>query len=154
MDQPRDEFICLEQNMKFKIMRPAGRVVGLFLAALRDEKKIIGSECRECGKVFVPPASYCERCSSDTYDLREVGPRGVVISWTRVSGGFYDSPADSPFRYIMVRLMGADTPLLHISPDDERIQIGAVVRPVFLEERTGSITDIKWFVPDDEEIRA
>ncbi|MBN1289015.1 MAG: DNA-binding protein [Actinobacteria bacterium] len=154
MDKARDQFICLEQNMKLKFRRPTGGVVGLFLAALRDEKKIIGSECRNCGKVFVPPASYCERCSSDISALREVGPRGIVISWTLAPKGFDNSPADAPFRYIMVRPMGADTPLLHVSPDDERIRIGTVVRPVFREERTGSITDIKWFVPDDEDKRA
>lgn len=152
MEQTPEEFVCMEKKIQFDFRRPTGHVVGLFLAELRDEKKIIGSECRNCGKVFVPPSSYCEICSGETNELREVGPSGIVISWTRVEEDLEDMPAPAPFRYVMIRLAGADTPLLHIAPDDPGIEIGAIVVPVFQEIRTGSIKDIKWFVPGDEEI--
>lgn len=128
-----------------------GPAVGEFLAALRDHAKILGVVCSGCGTVSVPPMSYCELCGSDIKDWREVGPNGVVMSWARVASGFRGQPAEPPFRYVMVRLAGADTSLLHIAPDDERVREGAVVRPVFRDVRRGGITDIEWFVPAGEE---
>ena len=100
----------------------------------------------------VPPTSYCESCGSEVAELREVGPRGVVMTWARVADGFEGAPLPVPFRYVMVRLAGADTDMLHVAPDDDAVRIGATVRPEFRrrEERGGEITDIKWFVPDGE----
>jgi uncharacterized OB-fold protein len=77
-----------------------------------------------------------------------VGPSGVVMSWARVTDNSRGAPVEAPFRFVLVRLAGADTSMLHLAPDDERIKIGAKVVPEFREKRTGSITDIKWFVPE------
>jgi uncharacterized OB-fold protein len=81
-------------------------------------------------------------------DWREVGPRGVVMSWARVDKPVRGAPLEPPFRYVLVRLAGADTSMLHLAPDDDAVRTGATVTPEFREERTGSITDIKWFVPE------
>jgi uncharacterized OB-fold protein len=57
-------------------------------------------------------------------------------------------PLEPPFRYVVVRLAGADTSILHLAPDDDAVRTGAAVLAEFREERTGSIMDIKWFVPE------
>lgn len=135
-----------------------GQAIGFFLTTLKEQGKIIGATCEGCGQVSVPAQSYCESCGADTSGFTEVGPRGVIISWAGVPGpdrgpdrlsGTALLPA--PFRYVLVRLAGADTELLHLAPADERIKIGAAVVPEFRprEERTGCITDIRWFVPSD-----
>ena len=130
-----------------------GEAVGAFLAALRDHGKILAGVCGACGQVSVPPMSYCEACGEEMSELREVGPRGVVMSWARVADDFEGAPVAAPFRYVLVRLAGADTELLHIAPDDDGVRIGAAVRPEFWprEQRSGAITDIRWFVPDGAE---
>ena len=143
------ELVYLEGATKCPYEWTTGRTVGEFLAALRDHKRILGAVCGGCGAVSVPPTSYCELCSSEMKDWKEVGPRGVVMSWARVAGPFEGAPLEPPFRYVLVRLAGADTSLLHIAPDDERVKTGAAVRPEWRRERTGSITDILWFVPDE-----
>jgi uncharacterized protein len=127
-----------------------GDVVGVFLASLRDHRKILGGVCGQCGMVIVPPRSYCESCSGEVEELREVGPRGIIMSWARATNPPPGLSIDVPFRYILVRLAGADTELLHLAPDEEGIRIGAAVSPEFAEERSGNITDIRWFVPEGE----
>jgi uncharacterized OB-fold protein len=86
-------------------------------------------------------------CGVGTGDLTEVGPTGIVMSWARVTDHIQGAPVKAPFRFVLVRLAGADTSMLHLAPDDQRIKIGCKVVPEFRGERTGSITDIKWFVP-------
>jgi uncharacterized OB-fold protein len=128
-----------------------GEVTGSFLGALQKHGKILGAVCSGCGRVAAPPLSYCESCGSGISDYKEVGPRGVVMSWAGAPGDTEGAPLDGPFRFILVRLAGADTEMVHLAPDDERIRIGAAVRPEFrpAPERTGSITDIRWFIPDE-----
>jgi uncharacterized OB-fold protein len=70
------------------------------------------------------------------------------MSWARVEKPVEGAPLDPPFRYVLVRLAGADTSMLHVAPDDDRVRTGATVTPEYREEREGSITDIKWFVPE------
>jgi uncharacterized OB-fold protein len=153
LDLKPPELVCLEGEARCTYNWSTGDVVGAFLAALRDHGKILGSICSGCGDVMVPPQSYCEKCGEAMADFREVGPRGVVMSWAGAPPGLQGAPVEAPFRYVLVRLAGADAELLHVAPDDERIKVGATVRGEFRppEERTGSITDIKWFVPDGEQ---
>jgi uncharacterized OB-fold protein len=150
VDLQPPELIYLEGETRCTYSWATGDVVGAFLGALRDHGKILGSACEGCGDVMVPPQSYCEKCGAAMGDFREVGPRGVVMSWAGVTDDLEGAPLRAPFRYVLVRLAGADSELLHVAPDDERIRIGATVRPEFKpeSEREGSIRDIKWFVAD------
>lgn len=127
-----------------------GGAVGSFFAALRDGGKILASACSDCGIVACPPASYCERCGGESSELREVGPKGVVISVARVPLDVPGVPLEAPFCYILVKLAGADTSLLHVAPEDERVAPGAVVAPEFAKVRQGTITDIRCFVPEGD----
>jgi len=144
------ELIYMDGESRCDYSWTTGEVVGTFLAALRDRGKILAGVCESCGQVAVPPTSYCESCGAEIAELREVGPRGVVMSWARVGADLEGVPVAAPFRYVLVRLAGADTELLHLAPDDDRITIGATVSPEFKlqAERGGEITDIRWFVPD------
>lgn len=141
----------------YSYRRATGDAAGFFLSTLKESGTIAGAACAGCGQVSVPPRSYCDSCGSETACFTEVGPRGVVISWARVTGPGAETgghaPVEPPFRYVLVRLAGADTDLLHVAPDDDRVKIGAAVTPVFREpdERTGSIADIRWFVPAEAE---
>lgn len=151
MELREPKLVFLEGENRCPYKWSTGGTVGSFLTTLRDHGKILGGTCSGCGAVIVPPVSYCETCASRVDELTEVGPRGVVMSWSRAVEPFEDAPMEAPFRYVLVRLAGADTSLVHLAPDDDRIKVGAVVTPEFRKERRGSITDIKWFVPTEEE---
>ncbi len=149
MDLGKPELVYLERETSCDYAWSTGEIVGAFLEALRDRSKILGSVCRGCGTVSVPPNSYCEKCGSNMRDWKEVGPRGVVVSWTRSTAAVPGLDVPAPFRYVLVRLAGADTSMLHLAPDDDRIEIGATVVPEFRSKRSGAITDIMWFEPEE-----
>lgn len=150
MDSEPHELEYVEAELKSPYSWSTGEIVGGFLEALRDRGKILGAVCGGCGTVTVPPQSYCELCGGVMKDWREAGPRVVVMSWACVPEALDGAPVEAPFRYVLVRLAGADTSMLHVAPDDERIEVGATVVPEFRATRTGSITDIMWFVPEEQ----
>lgn len=128
----------------------AGRTGSRFLIALRDEKKILGIRCEHCGKVFVPPRKDCERCQSDlSGKWVELEGSGEVVSFTIVRYDDKHLPRKAPYALALIRLDGADTPLLHIvgGIDPERVTVGLRVRPVFAAATTSTILDIDHFAP-------
>jgi uncharacterized OB-fold protein len=52
-----------------------------------SEGRIIGHECPECGKVYVPPRGYCPLCSVPTTDAHEVdiAPRGTITTFSIIT---------------------------------------------------------------------
>ena len=85
-------------------------------------------------------------------DLVPVGDTGEVVSWTWVAEPREGQPFDRPFAWALVRLDGADTPMLHAldvaSPND--VSVGQQVRVVWAEVRTGAITDFHFAPAGDD----
>jgi len=134
-------------TLEFPYRRSLGAVVGGFAEALR-EKRIVGSVTVE-GRVLVPPLEY----DPDTGDavqaeLVDVGPGGVVKSWTWVSEPTSRHPLQHPFAFALIQLDGADTSLVHVvdaaSPDEVSTGMRVVAR--FTDEPGGFVTDIEAFV--------
>ncbi len=82
-----------------------------------------------------------------------LGEQGVVRSWTWVSSPAADSPIEAPFALALVQIDGAETALLHVvdAGDEAKMSTGMVVRADWRAERTGSILDIRAFVPGPAE---
>ena len=128
----------------------AGTVGSKFLVALRDEKKILGMKCEKCEKVFIPPRATCERCFSDLTDKWvELADTGVVTGFTVIRYEEPYQPKKPPYVLAMIKLDGADTPLVHLLEcgDAANAEIGMKVQAVFAEKRTGSMLDISHFEP-------
>jgi uncharacterized protein len=138
-----------EQRSDVSYQWSTGGAVGAFLSTLRDSERLLGSVCPGCGVVCCPPASCCERCGTTASELKEVGPSGVVMAVARQIAGFSSAPLDVPFLYVLIKLAGADTTLLHVAKDDDRIVPGAVVVPQFAPEKRGTIMDIAYFRPEE-----
>ncbi|MCI2415768.1 MAG: Zn-ribbon domain-containing OB-fold protein [Candidatus Aramenus sp.] len=49
----------------------AGQALSKFLLGLKDGK-ILGRKCPKCGRVYVPPRMYCEKCFVENVDYVEV----------------------------------------------------------------------------------
>lgn len=129
-------------TVAFDYTRSTGPVVGRFLTGLRDGR-IIGGRTSE-GRVVVPPPEFDPVTHAAIDDFVEVAPVGTVVSWTWVPEPVKDQPFDRPFAYVLVRLDGADAPLLHAldvaSPDE--VSTGMRVQARWAEERVGAITDL------------
>jgi hypothetical protein len=128
----------------------AGRVGSKFITTIRDKNKIMGVKCRTCDKVFVPPRQTCEQCLEDIRDnWVELKNTGEVVNFTVVRYDDKHLPRKAPFVMAMIKLDGADTPMVHIleGVDMDDVQIGAKVKAVFAEKTTNTILDIDHFVP-------
>jgi uncharacterized OB-fold protein len=154
MNQKQDtEYFEVDQHITAHSRYWAGKAGSRFYIALRDEKKILGSRCDTCDKVFWPPRTTCGRCFSQLpeADMVEVGPGGVLESFTVVN---YNEPVihpkKVPFAYGIIKLDGADCGIAHFIDeiDLDAVEIGMRLTPVFSEDRQGNILDIKYFKPE------
>ncbi len=126
-----------------------GALGSRFFTELRDNQKIMGMRCPQCNQVYVPPRLTCFRCFSKLDEWVEVSNKGTVDSFTVVNYSEAIHPMSAPFAYAIIKLDGADTGMNHLlgEVDLDKITVGMRVEPVFAEERTGSILDIKYFKP-------
>jgi hypothetical protein len=99
------------------------------------------------GRVVVPPPEFDPATLEPVTDFVDVASTGAVVSWSWVPQPVAGQPFDRPFAWVLVRLDGADTPMLHAldvaSPAD--VETGMRVRVRWADERAGAITDIACF---------
>ncbi len=109
------------------------------------------SKCPKCGKVFVHPRRVCGECYVEMKEFVEVGPGGVIGTFTILRYAFIDPETGEqkpvPYGYGFIKLDGADTYLQHYIDlqDEKKVKIGARVEPVFAQEKKGTIKDILYF---------
>lgn len=134
--------------LEYPFSRTTGPIIGAFLTGLR-ERVLLGIR-RPDGTVMVPPAEYDPDTGEPLSELVEVGPAGEVVSWTWVDPPRPQSPWDEPHGLALIRLDGADTPMLHgvlvDSPGD--LATGMRVQVAWRDGREGHIADIAGFVPE------
>jgi uncharacterized OB-fold protein len=133
--------------VEFPFTRSLGPVQSAFLTGLR-ERTVLGVRTTG-GGVLVPPAEYDPVTAEEIRDLVEVAASGTVTTWAWNPTPRRNQPLATPFAWVLVRLDGADTALLHVldAPGPEAVRTGMRVRIRWAEERTGAITDIACFEP-------
>jgi uncharacterized OB-fold protein len=140
-------------TVAFDYTRSTGPVLGRFLTGLRDGV-MVGARTSD-GTVVVPPPEFDPVTHAATEDFVEVAETGTITSWAWVPEPVAGQPFDRPFAFVLVRLDGADAPLLHAldvaSPAD--VETGMRVRVRWAEERVGAITDIACFEPLSDDPR-
>jgi uncharacterized OB-fold protein len=133
-------------ELTYPYSRTAGTVVTRFLQGLAA-RRIEGNRTSD-GRVHVPPVEFDpvsgERCD----EWVAVAPTGAVVSWTWQPEPNEANPLGRPFAWALIRLDGADTPMLHAVAVDtpDEIASGARVEVVWADEPRGAITDISHFV--------
>ncbi len=127
----------------------AGAVGSRFLIELRDNKRIMGTRCPACDKVYVPARSVCKYCFAQLDKWIEVSDTGTVETYTVAGQQNGVQPVDPPIIYGIIQLDGASTGLVHMLSEIEfeKLAVGIRVKAVFNEKRVGSILDIKYFKP-------
>ncbi|MEU8523987.1 MULTISPECIES: Zn-ribbon domain-containing OB-fold protein [Streptomyces] len=137
--------------VEFPFTRSLGPVQAAFLTGLR-ERTVLGVRT-EGGQVLVPPVEYDPETAAELRELVEVDATGTVTTWAWNPDPRPGQPLDTPFAWVLVRLDGADTALLHAldAPGPEHVRTGMRVRVRWAAERTGAITDIACFEPYDSE---
>ncbi|WP_435611926.1 Zn-ribbon domain-containing OB-fold protein [Streptomyces sp. bgisy159] len=138
-------------TVEFPFTRSLGPVQSAFLTGLR-ERVVLGVRGVD-GRVLVPPVEYDPVTADEIGDLVEVAPTGTVTTWAWNHAPRRGQPLATPFAWVLVRLDGSDTALLHALdvPGSEHVRTGARVRIRWADQRTGAITDIACFEPHDGE---
>lgn len=126
------------------------------------EKKIIGSHCTQCGRVYVPPRYICGRCFRWIDDRTTVSDKGTVVNFmvseplekgTKVMGmdviGMGIVEEGERMITVTVRWDGADSvsdfSLEGMDPED--VQVGMRVRAVWRDKPRGQMRDIDHVEP-------
>ncbi|MGW6686368.1 Zn-ribbon domain-containing OB-fold protein [Streptomyces sp. NPDC054961] len=137
--------------VEFPFTRSLGPVQSAFLTGLR-EGVVLGVTTAD-GKVMVPPAEYDPVTAEEIRDLVEVGVTGTVTTWAWNGAPRPGQPLATPFAWVLVRLDGADTGILHAldAPGPQAVRTGMRVRIRWAAERVGAITDIACFEPAGSE---
>jgi uncharacterized OB-fold protein len=149
MSEPR--VLSQEFELGYTYTRSTGPVVGRFLSELRN-RKLVGSKGDD-GTVYVPPMEYDPVTASELTEFVEVSATGEVTSWCWVREPRDSHPFDHPFAWAMIKLDGADVPMVHAVDvaSEEAMSTGMRVQVRWADETSGQIGDIRCFEPAGKE---
>lgn len=127
----------------------AGIGLEKFLRELKDNERIVGSKCHVCGLTYVPTRMFCERCFSELSDTVNVSLVGEIVSYTIIYFGKDWKPLPAPVTVALIRFPNTTGGIVHLIKGLTEVRVGAKVKPQFLplEQRRGSLLDIRCFVP-------
>jgi len=136
---------------KAKYVWSAGVAIGRYLTELKNGR-MVGRLCSKCGRIVVPPRMFCEWCFRPNDRWVILKDSGVVNTFS-VSQITADAKRiKEPLIPAVIQIDGTtDAGILHLvgETDPEQVRFGMKVQALWKppEERTGSITDIKYFRP-------
>ena len=139
-----------EFELGFTYSRTLGPVIGTCFAALANHR-FLGIR-RSDGSVLIPPLEYDPDTAESLSEWVELGDTGTVEGYCWVKHPREKHNELAPFAWALIKLDGADTPFLHKVrvPDESVICPGLRVKPLWVAEPQGDITDIAAFVPASE----
>jgi uncharacterized protein len=148
---PHERPLSAPLTLSFDYTRSVGPLLSQFFTALRG-RRIIGVRGSD-GRVLVPPAEYDPVTYEPLTEVVPVQSVGTVLSWTWQSEPLEGQPLDRPFAWALIKLDGADTPLLHAvdAESSDAISTGVRVHTHWIDEPVGAITDIAYFKLGDLE---
>jgi uncharacterized OB-fold protein len=149
----------LPYTMRLEYEHAYGHYYGTLFDGIAHRRRIRGVRCPSCESVLVPPRPVCEKCYVRTQQWVDLPDTGVVQGCSVVHIEFVGQRVPPPYVYAEIILDGASTRLIHtvggLSAEDARagsVRPGSRVRAVWSDRRTGSLSDIDYFVveaPDE-----
>ena len=147
MSQSEPQLLQKTFELGYTYTRTTGPVIGRFLTGLRDGQ-ILGTRTSD-GRVIVPAAEFDPVSAEALSEFVPVQDSGTVTTWCWVQQPLSHHLLQKPFAFALIRLDGADVPLLHMvdAGSEAAMRTGMRVRARWAAERRGSITDITCFEP-------
>lgn len=130
----------------------AGVAISRYLAELKNGR-LIGIKCQGCRRIVIPPRVVCEWCWEPMNEWVHLEDTGTVNTFSICYIRWDASRAKEPQIPAVIEIDGASkgAGILHLLDEvnPENVKIGMKVEAVWkpADERTGSLTDIKYFKP-------
>jgi uncharacterized OB-fold protein len=149
-----------QQNytMRLEYEHAYGHYYGTLFDGIAHGRRIRGVQCPSCQSVLVPPRAMCEKCYVPTQQWIDLPDTGVVQGCSVVHVKFVGQRVPPPYVYAEIILDGASTRLIHtvggLSAEEALaggVRPGSRVRAVWSDRRTGSLSDIDYFVVHEGE---
>jgi uncharacterized OB-fold protein len=147
---------AVRHRPRIRYLWSAGVAMSRFLEGLK-KGKIVASTCEKCGRIMVPPRAFCEECFKPVDGYTAVKDTGTINTWSVSYVAGDASRIKEPILVAVIDIDGASEGmgLLHLLGEIEdwkQIKFGMRVKAIWKppEERTGAITDIKYFKPIKE----
>lgn len=138
-------------DLEYPYKRSVGPVLGRFFGGLKNRRfeAVRASD----GRVICPPPEadpVTGEALGGEGGWTEVGPGGVVKSWSWVPSPRPKHPLEKPFAWALIQLDGASTALVHAVdvPGESALKTGMRVTPRWREATRGDIRDVECFVPE------
>ncbi len=136
-----------------------GEATSRYLEELK-QGRLVARRCRACDRILLPPRMFCERCFRPTDEWVYVQDTGTVMTFSLCYVSWDVRRLRRPEIPAVIEIDGASPGMgiLHllgrVAP--KAVQVGMRVRAVWKppRERTGSITDIRFFEPIPQPGRA
>lgn len=146
------ESIEVPGRWEVPFLHDIGETASKFFIEIRDNARIMATKCPECGRVLLPPRSFCERCFVSLKEhWVELKPEGTLEAFTVITGEYsFSGMPKPPYVMCLVRLGGASTSipqmLLGLDLSDpgkaaQELKVGMPVKVVFKQQREGRIDD-------------
>ena len=129
----------------------AGATTAAFLRGVMA-RKLLGSRCPDCTKVYIPPRGSCPSCAVAPEAMIELSQTGTVTTFSVIRLPFEGQVLDPPYACAHVLLDGADVPLLHIvgECDPDEVRMGMRVTAVWADTLEPTLASVRYFRPVDE----
>ncbi|MBI2966999.1 MAG: Zn-ribbon domain-containing OB-fold protein [Bacteroidetes bacterium] len=151
----KDEFDKLPKvifHPKAQYAYDCGNAINRYLEGLKNGK-ILAVKCHKCHRVLVPPRSFCEQCYVPVDHWVEVKDSGIINTFSISYVSADVTRLKEPQLPAVIDIDGASPGIgiMHMLGEvkPKEIKIGMKVKAVWkpAAERTGAITDIKYFKP-------
>lgn len=146
------KFLVMHYDTVLRYSWTSGVAISRFLEGLK-EAELWARKCNKCGRTLIPPRAYCEEDFVPTDEWVRVKDTGTVNTF---SISYVNNDASRRKKPIIVSVVDIDgaSPgmgILHLLGEvkPENVDIGMKVEAVWKPkaQRTGAITDIKYFRP-------
>ncbi len=145
----KDGFALIPDTWKIDFFASTGELSRFYLE-LKENGRLMGTRCPQCGSVYFWPRSWCHDCYVDC-EWVEMPTRATLTAFNRIEIDISELHRQTPFYQSGVRLEGARYSIVAVlTPGDPaELRVGMPLRARFLpkEERTGRPTDF-YFVPE------
>lgn len=150
------ELLAMPFLIRIPVREDAGPTMGRFLLALKD-KKIWANKCPSCGRMAIPPRSFCGRClgveMTEWIEMADEGTlEGIEICFFDFIQSNTGEVQKAPWAMGKIRLDGGAL-IEHFvwPPDPSKLKIGGRYKAVWNETRKGEFHDIVHFTAKEQE---